>query len=42
MTSAQFFIILGTIYLVPDTDPNYRKVIGLFLICMAVTIEFLK
>jgi hypothetical protein len=42
MTSGQFFIILGTIYLVPDTEPRYRKVIGIFLIAMAVTLEFVR
>jgi uncharacterized membrane protein len=42
MTSAQFFIILGTIYLVPDMEPESRKFIGLVLFVLAVITGFLE
>jgi len=41
MTSGQFFVIIGTIYLVPDMEPESRKFIGIFLIILAVVTEFL-
>jgi hypothetical protein len=40
MTTAQFFIILGTMYLVPDMSNTYRKWVGLAFILLAVVIEF--
>ena len=39
MTTAQFFIILGTIYLVPDMSKHYRKWIGVAFILLAVVLE---
>jgi hypothetical protein len=40
MTTAQFFIILGTMYLVPDMSNTYRKWIGLAFIFLAAILEF--
>jgi len=39
MTNTQFFIILGTIYLVPDMPRPYRKWIGVAFILLAVVLE---
>ena len=42
MTTTQFFIILGTMYLAPDMSPVARKWAGLSFILLAVVIEFVK
>jgi hypothetical protein len=42
MTTTQFFVILGTIYLIPDMHNTYRKWIGLMFIVLAVIVEFVK
>ena len=42
MTTTQFFIILGTMYLIPDMNNTYRKWIGLMFIVLAVIVEFVK
>jgi hypothetical protein len=41
MITSQFFIILGTIYLVPDMPNIYRKWIGVAFILLAALSEFL-
>ena len=42
MTTVEFFIILGTIYLAPDMSPEYRKLFGVFFIVTAAIIEVLR
>jgi hypothetical protein len=42
MTTAQFFIILGTMYLIPDMSDTYRKWIGMMFLLLAMVVEFVK
>ena len=42
MTTTQFFVILGTMYLIPDMSETYRKWAGLTFILLAVIIELVK
>lgn len=42
MTTSEFFVILGTVYLVPDMSPGYRKMFGIFFVFAAAVIEIVK
>jgi hypothetical protein len=40
MTSEQYFVILGTIYLAPHISPVYCKVAGLIFLLVAIGKQF--
>jgi hypothetical protein len=42
MTGAQFMCIIGTIYMVPDMDPEYRKWAGFACFVLAIIMEFFR
>jgi hypothetical protein len=42
MTATQFFIILGTMYLIPGMSANYRQWAGFSFIGLALLIEIFK
>jgi len=39
MTTSEFFIILGTIYIAPSMSQSSRKLFGIFFIVAAVIVE---
>jgi hypothetical protein len=42
MTTSEFFIILGTVYLAPSMNSKLRDALGMFFIAVALIMEFVK